>query len=1223
MSRRGLSIEWLVGGMKRIALACALVGVFLAVTGFSPAVSTGSATLAGPWKTVAVAPRIPLGARALGPVPGDARITGSVVLQPRDDQALTSFIAAVTSPQSGLFGHYLKPGTFAARFGPMPSAISSVSSLLSADGLRVTSVARDGLLVDFAGSASSAERAFGTGLETYRLSGGGTGTATTGAIRLPGDVAGDVAAVVGLDNIVHPEPIQVLHGSAAGARSHRKAVAGTFKHPAGSPDACKKAQAAAETNGGLTDDEIAHAYGAFGLYAKGDLGAGQHIAIYEEDPFLMSDIRTFDSCYFGAKAAAKMAGRLHVISVDGGEPAGTGEGEAILDIDDISAMAPDAQLDVYEAPFSNFASLDEYAAIVNSDSDQVVSTSYGLCEQAFQLSAPGFQQAENFLFQQAAAQGQSIFAAAGDNGSDDCNTLYATPAPPSGQNPVSVDDPGSQPYVISAGGTSIDDAATQPPTEQVWNDGPQSGAGGGGISMSWAMPSWQQASLVPGIVLPGSKDYTQANAVETEFGYPTGFCQASLPGATAQTPCRTVPDVAAQADEFTGSITVYQRAYGGWTTYGGTSSSAPTWAALLAVINASAACRSNPATTRGVGFASPLLYAVASSPAAYKASFNDIRLGNNDVDGVDDGLVFPTTKGYDLASGLGSPRLTSARGGAGLAYYLCSYGSSASRPTVTALSPPVLSTAGGTVTISGSGFERGGASAVTGIQVGSWHVPAADFTVTSATTIRAAFPPAADTLPPASPAPLDGAGPAQVFVSAAGGATSPPDPAARIQYADETGASPVPSVTGLSPDGGLDSAPRPVTILGSGFSGATAVTFGGVPAASFTVRTPFEIVATPPAYSAATACSPSASGQSPATDICQTQVRVTGPHGTSATGTILPPLEGTLPQTGPLGVFGAPAGCGCEVDQAPTEFDYVPEPKVTSVSTSAANPSSLASEAGGTLITITGQGLDYLTMDWADFGDPSQASSVSTAFVSLTGTQIQIMASPEQETTSPAHIPFSVLTLAGQSPGFDVTYAGVPNVTRVVATRTGRNGSPDTGGTPLTVSGQGFGQAVGPINFADANFDFSFGTQFSYDVVSGATITTQTVEQLPGLVDVEVCSVSGCSYNPPHDYYYLYAPGNPEVSGVDPHAGPASGGTKVSITGQNLGCVTGVFFGKARAKKFSNAPTALGCGSTTVVRATVPPGKAGSRVRVTITTVESNFTGHGRSRSTAYFTYRR
>jgi subtilase family serine protease len=89
-----------------------------------------------------------------------------------------------------------------------------------------------------------------------------------------------------------------------------------------------------------------------------------------------------------------------------------------------------------------------------------------------------------------------------------------------------VDDPGSQPYVISAGGTTINDAATQPPQEQVWNDGAYGGGGGGGISQSWTMPSWQRASKVPGIALPGSADYVQAEALEKASGYPVNFCQS-------------------------------------------------------------------------------------------------------------------------------------------------------------------------------------------------------------------------------------------------------------------------------------------------------------------------------------------------------------------------------------------------------------------------------------------------------------------------------------------------------------------------------------------------------------------------------------------------------------------------------------------------------------------------------------------------------------------------
>ena len=84
-------------------------------------------------------------------------------------------------------------------------------------------------------------------------------------------------------------------------------------------------------------------------------------------------------------------------------------------------MAPGANIDVYEAPNTTFGAIDEYATIVNDDADQIVSSSWGLCEQAVQQGEPGVLEAENLLFQQAAAQGQSVFAAAGDDGSNDCN----------------------------------------------------------------------------------------------------------------------------------------------------------------------------------------------------------------------------------------------------------------------------------------------------------------------------------------------------------------------------------------------------------------------------------------------------------------------------------------------------------------------------------------------------------------------------------------------------------------------------------------------------------------------------------------------------------------------------------------------------------------------------------------------------------------------------------
>jgi hypothetical protein len=1095
----------------------------------------------------------------------------------------------------------------------------------------VTGVASDGLAINVSAPAARMERAFGTGLEQVRLAGGPLAQATTGAIRLPSDLAADVTSVVGLNSLVRLRPLGVTHRAATSADPRTKAKTAAFAHPADAPDACPDASKAATSFGGLTDDQIAHAYGAFGLYAARDTGAGQHIGVYELEQFLPSDIKTFDTCYFGATAAARMATWVSIIPVDGGQPAGPGSGEASLDVEDISAYAPGAGINVYEgaspgAGGANYDPIDPYVAMVNADTDQVISTSWGLCEQSIQLGQPGLQQAENALFEQAAAQGQSIFAASGDNGSDDCNT-YETTTPVHGQNPVSVDDPGSQPYVVSAGGLAITDA-TQPPAEHVWNDGAAGGAGGGGISMSWQMPSWQADSQVPGIVRAGA-GYAQADKVEQQFGYPAGFCQHYLSGASSSTSCRTVPDVSAQADWATGAITVYSNEYrspqtpDGWTTTGGTSSAAPQWAAMLALVNASPTCAGNTATKTGVGFVSPLLYAVASVPASYHASFTDVTAGNNDSYGLDNGQVFAATAGYDLASGLGSPQLTAPGGKAGLAFYLCGYAGLASRPVVTGLTPAVLPVAGGTVRISGSGFAPAGTH-VTGIQVGSWQVPAGQFHVSSGGSITATFPKAADTVPPGAPRPQDGAGPATVIVTLSSGASSAPGPASTLQYADTSGGGAVPSVTGVVAYGGSESSPAPVTILGSGFSGATSVTFGGVPAKTLKILSPYEVTLVPPAYSAAASCAPLPAGgvyagENARNDICQVQVQVRNTHGWSATSPIRPPLEGAI-SFNTLGTLVAPPHCGCETAPAPAEYDYAPAPAITSVSTSAADPGSLASERGGSVVTVTGRGFNPLSIEWAGFGPTGRQASVDVNFVYLTGTQMQVVAPTEPLSTGPVTVPLWVRSLGGTSGPSPVSYAGVPTVTSVLDTATGHNGAADTGGAGVTISGQGLRQAIGPVQFADVTTRL-VSTQYSYTVRSGSRVTTEAVASNPGLNNVRICSVTWCSAISPADHFYLYPPGNPEVTGIRPASGPAAGGTKVVISGQNLGCVTSVFFGSAAARTFSNPPTILGCGSTTLVDALAPAGRAGAKVKVTVTTIESQDTGAGHSASTAFFSY--
>ncbi len=1223
-------------GARARAALCVTLGV-LTLSGSVLVASATAGSQAAAVRPIQMAPRIPVGARALGPVQAGAPQSGAVVLAPRDNAALQRFVAEVTDPHSSIFHQYLQPGAFAGRFGPTQATIEAVRSALRSAGLQVTGLSGDGLLMRFTGSAAAVEQAFHTGIESYRLANGALRQATTGPVTVPSAIAGSVTAVLGLNDLVTEQPVGIVRAPSSDAGKIAGPKTATFAHPPGSPTACPAASVAAEQLGGLTDDQIANAYGAFGLYGAGDLGAGQHIAIYELEPFLRSDIRTFDTCYFGAAQAMSMISRLHVISVDGGQPTGPGSGEALLDVEDVSALAPDATIDVYEAPGYGadgviYDPVDNYVAMVDADQDQVISTSWGLCEQAVQQGQPGLQQAENLIFEQAAAQGQSVFGAAGDNGADDCNT-FETSTPVAGQNPVSVDDPGSQPYVVGVGGTTITDAATSPAQEHVWNDGATGGGGGGGISESWTMPTWQREATVPGLALPGSADYANADAIERQFGYPPNFCQSDLPDATSSTPCRLVPDVSAQADEFTGAITVYSAPSGGWSTIGGTSSATPIWAALLADVNASATCASHAATRDGVGFVSPLLYEAASNPSAYAASFNDITAGNNDIYGLDNGQVFAARTGYDEASGLGSPRLTDAGGTAGLAFYLCSFAAEESRPAVASVNPDYGSIAGGEqVTITGSGFESGGVSDIAEIEVGSAEVAASHFTVESPHSIAVTLPPAKDALAASAPAPQDGSGPAQIIVTLKDEQSSAPGPASRFVYVDTSGGEAVPSVAGVIPVAGLRSAPHQVTILGAGFrSGVTKVTFGGVQAADFTVQSQSRMTATPPPLSSLTACAPLPStgvfaGENSSNDICQVQVRVFNAHGASVAGQILPPPEGAF-ATNVLGVQVAPPGCACELQPAPSEYDYIPAPKITSVST-ASGPASLASETGDTVITVDGVGFDPLTIDWADFGDPSQESSMDVNYTFVSGTEIQIVALSEPLTVEPVQVPLSIRSLAGASQPATVTYAGVPQVGAVVNTAdstqlNGSYGAPDTGGTPLLISGQGFAnQLIAPIEFVDAESGTSFGTQYTFTVNSDGSVSTRTVSQNAGLVDVELCTVTGCSSNPPADELWLYPPGDPVVSSVSPSSGRTAGGTAVTIGGQNLGCALQVYFGNTPAQSFHQPPTqGLDCGSTDTVDAISPPGTAGTTVPVTVETVESYFTGAGHGTTTASFSY--
>ncbi|MCU1492657.1 MAG: hypothetical protein JWO62_421 [Acidimicrobiaceae bacterium] len=786
--------------MGTAAWLCLVGGVGLgldASSGASASVSSLGVVRAS-YVRVGIAPRLPHHAQRLGRLPSSARVEIDVVLSPSHPEQLAALTAAVSNPRSAQYRHYLARGTFASRFGATSGTIHSLESTLRRDGLDPTGVSSDRLAIHVRGKVGALERALSTRFSRYRLPGGSTAFANDAAPLLPSSVAAHVQAVLGLNSLAAVAPTGLA----------RVVSTVATKHPATSsagPVASSSCVGAAGSSG-YTADQIASAYGLTGLYSSGNLGAGATIGLIEFTSISTTDISTYASCYGLAYPA------VSEVPVDGGPTAGvaSNEVEAELDLEDVVGLAPQAKFVVYEGTdtggaVSGNSAYDTYATAVNQDAAQVISTSWGSCEQAVGV---GVAIAERTLFEQAALQGQTVVAASGDNGSEDC---YGTVSGAAGRA-LAVDDPASQPYVTGVGGTTLQIGAQT--TEEVWNtslDNSAPGAGGGGVSTFWAMPAYQSAAPASlGVVTSNSACKGTARSGQATFAG----------GATEGANCRQVPDVAANAGA---PYAIYctlaeptDCASGGWTGLGGTSAAAPTWAAVFALADRSTSCRA----TGPIGFANPALYAAAAK--VYSAAFRDVTVGGNDLTGNNPGH-YSAKQGYDLASGLGSPIATNTSN-TGLVAELCAPAARAATrsqlpvPAIATVSPRTIrARAGVHVTIVGTNL-----AGATAVHFGARA--ALSFKVRTRTSIVAVAP--------------DGVGLVHVTVTTRAGAS-------KRASADVFDYLVRPLLYRVAPPSG-PSGGRTVVLVGADMGGAVAVMFGSRPALSFTVKSTRRIVAVAP-----------------------------------------------------------------------------------------------------------------------------------------------------------------------------------------------------------------------------------------------------------------------------------------------------------------------------------------------------------------------------------------
>jgi kumamolisin len=602
-----------------------------------------------------------------------SNMTVEVVLAPNNEPQLNELLRNLYDPGGASYQQWLGTGEFYSRFAPSDAQIAAVQSHLQSYGL-IIEASSSPFLVRASGPSNVIAAAFGTSIHNYRNAKGISYFSNASEVRLPAGFAPGVRGVVGLSNTV---------------RLHSHTVRPTGTRPSTPTPSCEAPYPTAEQlfnaviNGvgfafgygdgpgcnGLTPAQTNSIYGAPNLGPRGQ-GAGVTLAVFELSAYQRADIVTWAQYFYGSDYTPPLVD----IIVDGGPlspicPAGdtcppafngySGDIEVDADIETQLAVSPAARhILVYNAPndYTGQTELDEYVQIAKDNRADVISSSWGVCEN--DVSA-AYVQAEDMIFKQMALQGQSMFGAAGDTGAFDCIRSDGTTI-------VNADDPPTQPWVTSVGGTSFESFnpnADQHPRypngiETIWNvDGlcnqsaseggipgltwcAVTGAGGGGYSQYWGRPFYQQG---PGI--------TNAN---TAYGNGTTNCALAPNG----TPCREVPDVSANADQFTpyaeyctgSASTPYSTCatitsnVPGWFGIGGTSLSSPLWSAIVANRVGFGHHR--------IGNANPLLYILYNLD--YHGFFHDItgRGQSTNTNGL-----FPTTPGYDLATGIGTPKM--------------------------------------------------------------------------------------------------------------------------------------------------------------------------------------------------------------------------------------------------------------------------------------------------------------------------------------------------------------------------------------------------------------------------------------------------------------------------------------------------------------------------------------------------------------------------------------
>lgn len=589
-----------------------------------------------------VATAAPLGSQAqdLGATPAAQTVTATLVLKVRSTDALETLVSLSQEPGLPTFHRFLTTGQFADLFSPSQRDIATITGYLNSFGITVTDVYADRLLIKATGTADAFTQAFAVDLHEFSDH-GKRFHRSRHAPRIPLLLRDLLVSIQGFSSEALFHPMHTTAAAKSPMFSSRTPVL-----PAGGA-------IATGVPGDFTVGDVANLYNINPLYDAAIDGSGRTVGI--------ATLANFDPA--DAYAYWSMIGldvdqhRITQVHVDGGGElsADAGSGETCLDVEQSGGLAPGAKVIVYDAPNTDSGFIDVFYKAVSDNRVDSLSVSWGSAE-VFYFEAVGGEdrigqlKAFHQVFLEAAAQGISMFASAGDSGAFDINDAFNDPV----NNVLTVDEPAADPAITAAGGTTTPltfnlgpgtpDLVV--PTEQVWGwDYIENYfvsvlgtdfvhaffpvGGGGGVSTFWSTPSYQANTR-------GIRRTEPGQSIIFDDG--SGSGPQDLMDLPAHFAGRNLPDVSLDGDPFSGFLLVSTEDGGLLDGFGGTSFVAPQLNGITALLSQSAGTR--------LGLLNPMLYRFKNSfGGGASAPIVDITAGDN--------WFYNGIRGFEPGAGLG------------------------------------------------------------------------------------------------------------------------------------------------------------------------------------------------------------------------------------------------------------------------------------------------------------------------------------------------------------------------------------------------------------------------------------------------------------------------------------------------------------------------------------------------------------------------------------------